>query len=325
MGNLRNQFGRFAPVLRVAMLLLACFATMPSQGNAADPIDRLPEFNQPPVIPDPEIGSLPRIEFDRSATPYHPDVWTYQVLPEGLLYKSYLAGVKEPRMAGQWVYDKERGWLWDIAFGGRVGILRYGTRGTDFPQGWQIDMEGAALPQLDFGDDTELAACDYRFGVPITWAWGKQQLKLGYYHLSSHLGDELMLRHPDVPRINFVRDALMFGYSFYLNPDLRLYAEVDWALSNDDGAEPFELQFGVDYAPGHPTGRRPAPFIAVNGHLREEVDYGGSVTVQSGWAWRGESGHLLRMGMQCYVGMADQYEFYDQYESKIGFGLWYDY
>jgi hypothetical protein len=242
-----------------------------------------------------------------------------------LFYKSYLAGVKEPRFGSQWVYDENLGWIWDIALGGRVGILRHGNTDLMNPHGWQLDMEGAALPRLDFGDDTELAACDYRFGIPVTYARGPHRFKTGYYHLSSHLGDELMLRHQDVPRFNFCRDAIMFGYSYYLNDDLRLYAEIDYALSNDAQAEPLELLFGVDYAPGMPTGTHPKPFIAINGHLREEVDYGGNVTVQSGLAWRGKSGHLFRVGMHCYVGMSDQYEFYDQYESKVGIGVWYDY
>jgi hypothetical protein len=336
MNRLRKTFGHATRCLRAGALLAAVLAAT-STGRGEQAFHRLPEFTPvataveqaPNQTPDQTAGqntlSLPRVTFDRAATPYEPDVMSYQVLPEGLLYKSYLAGVKEPRFGSQWVYDRELGWIWDIALGGRVGILRYGTRGATHPQGWQIDMEGAALPRLDFGDDTELAACDYRFGVPVTFAWGNHQLKFGYYHLSSHLGDELMLRHPDVPRINFCRDATMFGYSIYLNDDLRLYTEADYALSTDDGAEPWEFQFGAEYCPGKPTGVHPKPFMAVHGHLRQELDYSGNVTVQSGVAWRGESGHLLRLGVHLYSGMSDQYEFFREYENKVGLGLWYDY
>jgi hypothetical protein len=266
----------------------------------------------------------PRVAFGRTA-PMSPEVWTTQVLPDGLLYRSYLAGVKEPRIASQWVYERGQGWIWDIALGGRVGILRYGSQGPIHPQGWQLDIEGAGLPRLDFADDTELTACDYRFGVPLTYARENHQTKFGYYHLSSHLGDEYMLRYQDFERINYSRDALVLGHSIYLTEDVRVYGEVAVAFAKCDGAEPVELQFGAEYAPGLPTGPRPAPFFAVNGHLRQDVDFGGNVTVQSGLAWRGVSGHLFRVGMHCYVGMSDQYEFYDQYESKVGMGIWYDY
>jgi hypothetical protein len=268
---------------------------------------------------------LPRVSFDRTTSRTCPETWTDQVLPDGLLYKSYLAGVKEPRIASQWVYEREQGWIWDIALGGRVGIFRHGTQGPIHPEGWQLDLEGAGLPRLDFGDDMELTACDYRFGVPLTYARGNHQTKFGYYHLSSHLGDEYMLRHHDFERINYSRDSLVLGHSIYLTEDVRVYGEVAAAFATCSGAKPVELQFGAEYAPGLPTGPRPAPFIAVNGHLRQDVDFGGNVTVQSGLAWRGVTGHLFRIGMHCYVGMSDQYEFYDQYESKVGLGVWYDY
>jgi len=251
---------------------------------------------------------------------------TWQVLPDGLMYKSYLAGVKEPRFASQWVNERTGGQIWDIAIGGRVGILRHGTRDPLEPEGWQVDLEGAAFPRIDVARESDLVACDYRMGIPLTHAEGPHHYKIGYYHISSHLGDEWILRYPgQLRRINYVRDSILVGYSYYWRKDFRFYGETACALGSGEGTEPWEFQFGVEYSPAKPTGLRPVPFVAVNGHLREEVDFGGNVTVQSGWQWRGATGHLLRMGMHCYVGMSDQYEFYDEYESKVGFGIWYDY
>ena len=45
----------------------------------------------------------------------------------GLMYKSYLASNKEPRLGSELVYQRDHGWLWDATVGGRVGLLRYGT------------------------------------------------------------------------------------------------------------------------------------------------------------------------------------------------------
>ena len=72
--------------------------------------------------------------------------WRWQLLPTGLMYKSYLAGNREPRLGSQLVYERNHGWLWDATVGGRVGILRYGTENELWPQGWQLDIEGAAFP-----------------------------------------------------------------------------------------------------------------------------------------------------------------------------------
>jgi len=254
--------------------------------------------------------------------------WSLQALPDGLIYRSYLAGAKEPRFAGQWVREGAEGWIWDIALGGRVGILRYGTRAADHPEGWQLDIEGAAFPRLDLEHGRELISADFRFGVPLTYGWGPYQAKFGYYHLSSHLGDEYMVRHQTLSRINYSRDVFVLGFSYYVVEDLRMYAEAGWASYSDGGSKPWEFQFGVDYSPVHPLAshpRRGSPFLAVNGHIREDVDFGGNVVVQTGWQWRGPSRHLLRMGMQYFTGMSEQFEFFNRFEDKLGFGLWYDY
>jgi len=251
--------------------------------------------------------------------------WCWQILPSGLIYRSYLAGVRESRFASAWVRERNLGDIWDIALGGRVGLLRYGTKASHLPQGWQLDIEGAGFPRLDFEHNRDLVAADFRFGVPLTYGRGRYQAKFAFYHLSSHLGDEFMLRNPTVSRVNYSRDVLVWGNSFYFTDDLRLYAEAAWAYYSDD-SDPWEFQFGIDYSPARPNGFVGAPFFAINTHLRQEIDFGGNMVVQTGWQWRGgNAGHLVRMGMQYFTGMSEQYEFFDVYEEKLGLALWYDY
>ena len=254
------------------------------------------------------------------------EAWCHQILPEGLIYRSYLAGVKESRFGSRWLHDEDLGWMWDITLGGRVGILRYGTTGSERPEGWQLDMEGAGMPRLDLEhEERDLISADFRFGIPLTYGRGDYQMKFGYYHLSSHLGDEYMVRHGTLVRRNYSRDVLIWGHSYFLTPDIRVYGEAGWAFTYDGGTEPWEFQFGIDYSPAGPSGQRGAPFFAINGHLREEFDFGGNLAIETGWQWRGNSGHLFRVGMHYFQGMSDQWEFFDQYEEKLGFGVWYDF
>ena len=74
-----------------------------------------------------------------------------------------------------------------------------------------------------------------------------------------------------------------------------------------------------------PTGLAGSPFLAANVHLREEVDFGGDLTVQAGWLWRGTSGQTLRFGAHYLNGKSSQYQNFDQFEEQIGAGLWYDF
>jgi len=111
----------------------------------------------------------------------------------------------------------------------------------------------------------------------------------------------------------------------YPHPVWRLYGEVGYAANSDGGAEPWELQFGTELSRPGPTGLHGTPFLAINGHLREEHDFGGDVNTQAGWLWRGYSGQVMRFGVQYFNGKSSQYQTFDNSEQQIGVGLWYDF
>lgn len=177
--------------------------------------------HRPPDLPQQLLVGTPNTLSawtDRNRMP-RSDCWTWQLLPDGLIYPSYLAGTNESRFASVWNHDSHLGWMWDLEAGGRVGIFRFGTEGgSPRPNGWQLDLEGAAFPRLDLDHEEDLISVDFRVGLPLTFGYGPFQAKLAVYHLSSHLGDEFSLRFPDYPRINYSRDALVLGGSYYLSP-----------------------------------------------------------------------------------------------------------
>jgi hypothetical protein len=251
--------------------------------------------------------------------------YCWQIMPQGLIYRSYLAGAKESRIRGVWHDETNDGDIWDVSLGGHVGLLRYGTTGNGRPQGFQLGIEGAGLVRLDLDENMDVTATDYRFGIPLTWGDTLSQWKFAFYHLSSHVGDEFLLKNPGFPRLNYSRDVLVLGHSHYFNDWWRCYAEVGYGV-NTDVSEPWEVQFGIEYAPLYGTGTRGAPFVAFNGHLREEVDFSGNFVAQAGWAWRRSAASgLLRTGVEYYNGKSDQFSFFDDSEQKVGFGIWYDY
>lgn len=251
---------------------------------------------------------------------------TWQVLPYGLIFPSYLAGLNEPRLAAVWNYERHHGWMWDATAGGRMGVLRYGSKQRVLPEGFQIDVEGAAQVRLDYECDMDVLATDYRCGVPITFGTKRTQFKTGYYHVSSHLGDEYQLRADARNRINYVRDSLIFAIAHRPHQDVRIYAEAAVALHTGEKTDPWEFQFGAEYSQIYPANQPyGSPFIAFNVHLLQELDFGGNINLQIGWQWRGPSNRLFRAGIQYFDGASDQFEFQDLYERKIGIGLWGDF
>ena len=210
--------------------------------------------------------------------------------------------------------------------GGRVAILRYGTEDPLMPQGWEIDIEGAAFPRLAIEEDCDMVSADFRFGVPLTHRRGRWETKFGYYHLSSHLGDEFKLSHPWIERINFSRDVLVLGTAYYPGCDVRLYAEAGWAFYFDGGTR----------AVGVPVRRRVQP-VGSDRAGRGAVPRRQRPPARRGRLWRlargpgrlamarTQSGHLIRVGLEYFNGQSEQYQFFDDHEQLVGIGLWYDY
>lgn len=282
----------------------------------------------PVIQPLPEVGgrlepSWPPAGY--SPTGYSPvaNPWQWQFRPTGFVYSTYFASAAEPRLATHIVDAGHWGTVVDSHIGGRLGLLRYGP--LDVPEGFQLDLVAGAKLRQDW-DELDVLATDYRYDLLGTYGIGPHRFKFGFYHVSSHLGDEFLLDNPGFPRLNFYRDALVVGYSYYATPELRLYGEAGFSFHSEI-SEPWEFQFGIDYGPACSTGAAGAPFFAINAHLREEVSFGGNLAFQAGWAWRGRELRegVLRTGLYYYNGESPQFSFFDEHEQQLGWGLWYDF
>jgi hypothetical protein len=300
--------------------------------DPADPYARPAAFDPPPGQPPVHYAAVPP---EGAVADLHATIGTAhlpldaaehrcRILPEGVLWKAYLASPKESRMAAQFISIDGDSELFDATLGGRFALWRVGNGDPFFPEGFEFDVEGSAQVRLDLPEDVDVRSVDFRGGAFFAWGDRWRQTKLGYYHLSSHLGDEFLLKNPGYTRYNFARDVIVLGHSIYVAEDLRFYGEAGWAFWSDI-SEDWEFQFGAEYAPSRPTGLRGAPFLAVHGHLREELNYSGNLVFQAGWAWVGdESRNLVRIGLHYYNGASSQNSFYNEFEEQIGIGFWFD-
>ena len=249
------------------------------------------------------------------------------VLPKGLLYRSYIAGPHEPRMGTVAHYDlSDKSWRWDSTLGGRVGLFRRDQPPRMNLDAWQIDLEGAVMVRLDPSQKMDLESSDYRLGLLWTGRQDRISYKAGYFHVSSHVGDEYLIKNPGFQRVNYVRENLIFGTSYNATQEWRFYGEVAYAIAISGGAEPWQIQFGAEYARQACRPERGAPFAALNFQMRQEVNFAAGVTAMTGWQWTGpESGHTIRTGVQYFNGPSNQYEFYQRFDNQLGVGIWFDY
>lgn len=250
-----------------------------------------------------------------------------RVLPSGLLYRSYIAAPHEPRFSSAVLFDHSTGTSrWDATLGSRVGLLRRDRPPRMDLDAWQIDIEGAAMVRLDPQEKMDLESADYRFGLLWTGKRDNLAVKFGYFHVSSHIGDEFLIKNPTFQRINYVKESLIMGASLQASPEWRIYGELAWAVIATGGAEPWQLQTGAEYARLASCPTRGAPFTAINVQMRQEVDFAPGISILSGWQWKSpETAKTFRLGLQFFNGPSNQYEFYQQNDSQLGFGAWYDF
>ncbi|MCA9089762.1 MAG: DUF1207 domain-containing protein [Planctomycetaceae bacterium] len=267
------------------------------------------------------VGPLVGSEFNTFRAAQTP--WLWHVRPQGVLYHTYWSSAQEPRLGTQ-IVRTDMGTFQDSSIGGRVGLIKYGPLNDD--EGFQLDILGGAKLRQDWDHGLDVLATDFRYDILGTYAEGPHRFKFGFYHISAHTGDEFLARNPGYVRLNFFRDALVLGYSYYPVPELRLYSEVGWGTQTEY-SEPWEIQFGFDYGPADPTGNFGAPFMSMNVHLREELNFGGNIAAQAGWAWRGDAlgDGVLRTGVYFYDGGTPHQSFYYEHETQWGWGLWYDF
>lgn len=252
---------------------------------------------------------------------------SWQILPTGLLYRTYLAGPKEPRLQYLSLYDtKNHRRVADATLGGRVGLLRKGSGNPNDLNGFQLDVDGAVFARvLPDEPSTMLEGSDYRVGLAGTWRQDRLAWKFGYCHISSHIGDEFLLAYPTTVRKNYVRDSVIAGISYDMLTASRVYAEFGYALGVSGGAEPFELQLGTEWTPKAKTARG-APFAAFNTQFREEQGSNAGLNVGTGWGWEGsQTRHRVRVGANYYNGPSLQYSFADRRENLVGGGIWLDF
>jgi len=292
----------------------------PFQQSARHQINAQQPMSPQPMSPQTVFSECPPGQYHQSLC--------WQIMPKGLLYRTYLAGEKEPRMQFLSLYDtRSKRKVWDAVLGGRVGLLRHGDMQRPDADAFQLDLEGAVFARvLPEEESSMLEGSDYRIGLYGTWRRDRLSYRAGYYHISAHAGDEFLIANPTFPRINYVRDSLLAGVSYDVSDITRVYGELGYSLGTSGGAEPFELQLGTEYAPKPQTTATGAPFFAVNAHWREEFGLSTGVNVVSGWGWQGpETRRRLRLGLNYYNGPSLQYEFFDRWENLVGGGIWMDY
>lgn len=122
----------------------------------------------------------------------------------------------------------------------------------------QIGIEAAIWAVFNFHDVhpkrddewCELVNTDYYVGVPVAYAFDRWSFRMRVYHISSHLGDELIVNHPKYlhKRKNPSFEAFDFFTSYQFNKNLRGYFGPGVILHSDHSfpMKTFYVEYGAE-------------------------------------------------------------------------------
>lgn len=151
-----------------------------------------------------------------------------------------------------------------------------------------FDMHPAVHPR---GEWAELVTSDYILSIPLTYAIGNYAYRFRIYHISSHLGDEYIVNHPAVNRVNPSFEAIDFLTSFQATDGLRLYGGPGLIINSDSSYEmkQWYLWYGLEWRmPGlryHYHRLYGAPFLALDMQNWQASNFRPSFTGQLGYEW----------------------------------------
>jgi hypothetical protein len=246
--------------------------------------------------------------------------------PPTLLWEPPLANPLEPRMylKPTTLSNIKTSETLDTAIGGTMGLFRV-SPADDANVGFEQDFFAVVFSR--FATYRTAVAVDYRFGFPLTFAWGNWEAKIGYEHTSTHLGDEFM-QWSAMPHIGHVRDEAVLGLAYRFWDAIRLYGIVGYAFQTSAaiGSANNRFDWGIEWNRRRTTGWRGQPFAAFDMEVRADQDYTPNVTGQIGWEWRNiDSRAAIRIALELHDGDSPFGEFTKDHERWVGVGLFLDF
>jgi len=239
--------------------------------------------------------------------------------PETLIYRHPLADPRAPVSGVQFQFPIHK--ADDMRIENRIATHLAVWRQTEGPSVFEVQAEGAAFGRFDFQQFWDMEGVDFRFGFPVIWREGSFAFKLHPWHLTSHLGDELIER-TGRKRVNYSRNEITIGAAWDLEPEWRVYGEIGYALWKGDVNKYVRLMAGIETMGRYLGPDWPETFAAINMTSFEEQDWGIQFNIEAGvWLRPAGSPRGVRLTLGYFRGPSALTQFLEQNEEHWNFGI----
>jgi uncharacterized protein DUF1207 len=252
--------------------------------------------------------------------------------PDGQLFSALVADPKEPSTFVSYLRGKFRtlddpsGTVTNIVavgVGDSFGLVRFG--GPAAGEGLQVDVIGTIFAQFDRRAlSTDLINADYIIGVPLTFRRRGFSVRTKWYHQSSHLGDEYLLRDTGIERENLSFESFEVLASLEAGP-ARVYGGGERLLRREPETVAAKVWHGgVEL---RTSGDKPAQLMAaVDLKAPKLHDWSPATSARVGVAVRrsgaeGHPGRLVMFLLELYEGPSPYGQFFQDDISYVGFGV----
>ena len=240
-----------------------------------------------------------------------------------MLFRPLLADPRWPHFSvayQHYIDDPELQNVGATSFGETFPILR-----GDLPAGqWEVGLQAAVFAIFDLDSSSkDLINADYWVGIPLVYRLDGFSVLGRFFHQSSHLGDEFLLRDRTT-RVNLSYEEFDIILSQELGRWLRVYGGGGYLFDQDPSdLKHWSTQVGTELqSPWTFLGEVVRPLAAVDLQNHEETNWDSDVSVRAGFQLESptfKSAKLQLLG-EYYDGHSPNGQFFERTIRYVGFG-----
>ena len=250
-------------------------------------------------------------------------------IPGGHLFKPLIADPRWPHFGAAYQYylnERQLSSVAAVSFGETITLYRDRIgRGW-----WETGVQAGVFAVFDLdAASKDLVNADYMAAAFLGYRYDQFSAFGRFFHQSSHLGDEFILRNRVKNRINLSYEAvdLRLSYTFF-DDVLRLYGGGGYLFDQEpETLKPGFVQWGVEFrSPWPGRDARVRPIAAVDVQNREENNWHTDFNVRAGVEFEGLiASRNLQILLEYFRGHSPNGQFYKEKLDYIGLGVHFNF
>lgn len=307
--------------MRIALVLLVALVVgaLPLPTDAADlAADSAPVELQSPS----EVPTAPLLEAEAPTRRRFRNIRP-GIMPGNDLFGPLIADPRWPHFSVSYQYyinDPDFKDIGAVSFGENFTVYRLRAGGG----WWEVGVQAGVFAIFDLDSSSfDLINADYLVALTTAYRYDQFSALGRFFHRSSHLGDEFLLRSTRPARINLTYEGVDLKLSYEFDA-IRIYAGGGYIFDTEPpDLQPWSAQAGLEFhSPWPGLESKWRPIAAVDLQSREENDWDVDVSVRAGIQIDGVlASRAIQLLVEFFHGHSPNGQFFRRKVDYIGVGV----